>query len=135
MLLVLVAGCASSPGTSEEFTGLKSGDFYGGNSQTIPARYSFAVFGPLKDRKIIEKYVPRYPRWAEEKGLEADVVLHFEVRPDGLVGKIEPEKQGDLEALAEKALRAFVFEPLPDDQPQVKQQGVMIFHFRLAGKE
>jgi hypothetical protein len=93
---------------------------------------TFQVFGVLKDRKIIKKYLPRYPRWAEEAGVEADVALPFEVLPDGRVSKVETTgKQGEMEPLAAKALWAYVFEPLPADAPQETQKGVMIIKFRL----
>lgn len=134
MLVLLTAGCASSPKKSDQRQ-TDSQTHAITDQMNTSLRNSFALFGQVKDRKIKEMYLPRYPRWAEEKGLETDVVLHFQVRPDGLVGKIEPEKQGELEELAVKALKAFVFEPLPADQPQEKQRGVMIFYFRLAGKE
>lgn len=134
LLVLLTAGCASSP-TKNDQREADSQTHAIANQMNTSLRNSFALFGQVKDRKIKEMYLPRYPRWAEEKGLETDVVLHFEVRPDGLVGKIEPEKQGELEELAVKALRAFVFEPLPADQPQETQKGVIVFYVRLAEKE
>ena len=46
---------------------------------------TFQIFGALKDRPRLRISLPRYPRWAEEQGIECQVGLHFFVLPDGSV--------------------------------------------------
>lgn len=97
---------------------------------------TFKIFGPLKDRPILEKYLPRYPRWAEEQGLEGSVSLHFFVFPNGLVkNNIFVEQSSgssEMDGLAMKALQAFKFAPLPSSERQEEQEGVIVFYFRLS---
>ena len=93
---------------------------------------AFRIFGPLKDRAILKKYLPRYPRWAEEQGLEANVTLHFFVMPGGSVkGNLYVEQSSgyaEMDRLAMKALQAFQFAPIASGE---EQEGVIIFYFRL----
>jgi TonB family protein len=97
---------------------------------------TFQIFGPLKDRPILEKYLPRYPRWAEEQGIECSVSLHFFVLPDGEVKNnifIEQSSgYSEMDRLAMKALTAFRFAPLASNKRQEEQEGVIIFYFRLS---
>ncbi|MBN1596124.1 energy transducer TonB [candidate division FCPU426 bacterium] len=97
---------------------------------------TFQIFGPLKDRPIIEKYLPRYPRWAEEQGIECSVSLHFFVLPEGQVKEnlfVEQSSgYSEMDGLAMKALRAFKFAPLGAGKRQEEQEGVIIFYFRLS---
>jgi len=97
---------------------------------------TFKIFGPLKDRPILKKYLPRYPRWAEEQGIECSVSLHFFVLPDGRVkdNLFVEQSSGysEMDKLATKALRAFKFAPLGSGVRQEEQEGIIVFYFRLS---
>jgi TonB family protein len=95
----------------------------------------FSMEGPLKYRKILKKELPPYPRWAEERGIEASVSYRLWVDPKGRV-KVEMylEKASgfaELDALAKDALSRFVFIPLPEGQTQEDEWGVATFRFEL----
>jgi TonB family protein len=72
---------------------------------------TFKIFGALENRPISERYLPKYPRWAEEQGLECNVTIHFFVQPDGGVkNNLYVEASSgypEMDNLAMKALRAF----------------------------
>jgi len=97
---------------------------------------TFQIFGPIKNRPILEKYLPKYPRWAEEQGLECTVSLHFFVFPSGQVKTNLYVEQSsgysEMDKLAIKALKAFRFAPLGSSERQEEQEGVIIFYFRLS---
>ncbi len=95
-------------------------------------RESF-ITGEVKNRAILHREFPQLPRWLEEKGIEAEVVIRFVVDPDGEVGdKIFVEKTSgyaELDRLAIAALKKFVFAPLPLTVRQVEQSGTIVIHF------
>jgi TonB family protein len=96
----------------------------------------FSMEGPLKYRKIKNIQMPPYPRWAEERGLEATVSYRIWVDPKGRVkDNMYLEKTSgfsELDALAKDALMKFVFVTLPDDgSPQEDEWGVATFRFEL----
>lgn len=94
---------------------------------------TFKIFGALQNRPILEKYLPKYPRWAEEQGLECNVSIHFFVLPDGTVKNNLFIEQGsgysEMDNLAMKALREFKFAPIGGGE---EQEGVIVFYFRLS---
>jgi TonB family protein len=94
---------------------------------------TFKIFGALQNRPINQKYLPKYPRWAEEQGLECNVTLHFFVIPDGGVkNNLYVEQSSgyaEMDNLAMKALLAFKFAPISGGE---EQEGVVIFYFRLS---
>lgn len=94
---------------------------------------TFKIFGALQNRPISEKYLPKYPRWAEEQGLECNVSIHFFVLQDGTVKNnlfIEQSSgYSEMDQLAMKALRAFKFAPIAKSE---EQEGVIVFYFRLS---
>jgi TonB family protein len=75
-----------------------------------------------------------YPEWAKEQGIDAKVQLEFTVNPDGSVDPhiIVRRTSGwrQLDELAMKALRQFLFEPLPPGAAQHAQRGELTFHFK-----
>ena len=75
-----------------------------------------------------------YPDWAKEQGIDAKVVLRFKVDPDGTVDSqiIVPRTSGwrQLDELAIRSLRNYLFEPLPVGVPRVPQWGELTFHFK-----
>ena len=95
----------------------------------------FSIEGPLKYRKILKMELPPYPRWAEEKAIEAAVSFRLWVDPRGKVkDNFYLEKTSGysaLDELAKESLRRFVFVPLPTDQPQDDEWGVATFRFEL----
>lgn len=74
-----------------------------------------------------------YPDWAKEKGIVAKVVLRFKVLPDGSVDSqvILRRTSGwrQLDELAIKAMRNYLFERLPPGTPQVPQWGEVALSF------
>jgi TonB family protein len=96
----------------------------------------FSMEGPLKYRRIKVMQMPPYPRWAEEKGIEATVSFRLWVDPKG---KVRPEKvylektsgYSELDAAAKDSLIKFVFVPIPDGQPAEDEWGVATFKFEL----
>ncbi len=85
-------------------------------------------------RKIRYQEPLEYPDWAKEQGIDAKVVLRFRVMPDGgvdsqiVVRKTSGWRQ--LDELAMKSLRNFLFDPLPAGSPQTAQWGELALHFK-----
>lgn len=92
-----------------------------------------SISGEVKDREILHRENPPVPRWLEEKGVEAEVVIRFVVNPDGEVGdKVFVEKTSgyaELDRLAIEALKKFIFAPLPLNVRQVEQSGTIVIRF------
>jgi len=111
----------------------KAVDFDTSNLNLERKGNTFRIFGPLQNRPILEKYLPKYPRWAEEQGLECNVSLHFFVLPNGIVkDNLYVEQSSgysEMDNLAMKALRAFKFAPISSGE---EQEGVIVFYFRLT---
>lgn len=85
-------------------------------------------------RKIRYQEPLEYPDWAKEQGIDARVVLRFKVLANGAVDSqvIVRRTSGwrQLDELAMKALRDYLFEPLPPAAPQFPQWGELTFHFK-----
>ena len=71
--------------------------------------------------------LPPYPRWAEEKALEATVSIRLWVNPKGQVLENfyleRTTGYSELDHLAMDALRRFVFVPIPNNLPQEDEWG------------
>ncbi len=84
-------------------------------------------------RKVRYQEPLEYPEWAKEKGIVAKVVLRFKVHPNGAVDSqiIMRRTSGwrRLDELAIKAMRNYLFEPLPPNAPQVAQWGEVALNF------
>jgi TonB family protein len=93
------------------------------------------ITGPLKDRKILASYMPKYPEWMKEKGIAADVSVYFKVSPSGNVREemsIErTSSYTELDKLVVAALRQWQFAPLDKSVKQEDQYGIVTFRFRL----
>lgn len=104
-----------------------------GSAQRLSLSRDSLISGEVKDRDILHRENPQAPRWLEEKGVEAEVVIAFVVNPDGDVGdKVFVQKTSgyaDLDRLAIEALKKFVFAPLPLNVRQVEQSGTIVFRF------
>jgi TonB family protein len=111
-------------------------DFSTSNLSIQREQNTFQIYGDLKNRRIMQKYMPRYPRWAEEQGIECTVSIHFFVVPAGFVkDNLYIEQSSgypEMDNLAMTALKAFQFAPLGSDERQVEQEGVIAFYFRLS---
>jgi len=87
------------------------------------------IRGPVSTRKIVER--PHPPQ--VKVRMEGEIELTFWVLPDGMVDRIVPTIKGDteLERIAMQYLKEWRFVPLPKDQPQVEEWGVIPIKFRL----
>jgi len=87
------------------------------------------IKGPLATRKILEK--PQPPQ--VKVRMEGEIELTFWVLPDGMVDRVVPTIKGDteLERIAIQYLKQWRFIPLPKDQPQVEQWGIIPIRFKL----
>lgn len=87
------------------------------------------IRGPLATRKILER---PHPPQVKVK-MEGEIELTFWVLPDGIVDRVFPTIKGDteLERIAIQYLKQWRFVPLPEDQPQVEQWGVIPIKFKL----
>lgn len=94
------------------------------------------IEGAVKHREIIRQATPKIPRWLEEKGIEAQVVIRFSVDPDGEVNdRMIVERTSGYEELdrnAMKALKSFIFAPLPLTAKQVEEKGTITFRFTFV---
>jgi TonB family protein len=90
---------------------------------------SLGIRGPLATRKIVEK---PHPPQVKVK-MEGEIELTFWVLPDGMVDRVVPTIKGDteLERIAIQYLKQWRFVPLPKDQPQVEEWGVIPMKFKL----
>ncbi len=95
----------------------------------------FQLTGELKDRPRLHQEVPQYPAWAEQKGIEAAVVLQFSVEPTGVVKDaivvVRTSGYPELDELAKKALRKWKFVPLTDGENRV-EVGTITFNYTLS---
>jgi TonB family protein len=95
----------------------------------------FSMEGPLKYRRIKVMQMPPYPRWAEEKGIEATVSFRIWVDSKGKVKEnMYLEKTSgysDLDAVVKESLLKFTFVPLPSGAPEEDEWGVATFKFEL----
>lgn len=94
-----------------------------------------SITGPLSSRKILAKYLPPYPEWAQKKGVSAVVQIRFWVTPNGQVKRnafIERTSgSGSWDNSAKKALEKWRFAPLPANVTQETQWGVITIRFVL----
>jgi TonB family protein len=87
------------------------------------------IRGPLATRKILERPNPPQVRVK----VEAEIELTLYVLPSGIVDRVIPLVKGDaeLERIAIQYLKQWRFVPLPKDQPQVEQWGMIPIKFKL----
>jgi len=87
------------------------------------------IKGPLATRKILERPNPPQVRLK----VEAEIELTLYVLPSGIVDRVIPLVKGDadLERIAIQYLKQWRFVPLPKDQPQVEQWGMIPIKFKL----
>lgn len=87
----------------------------------------FGIHGPVAKRE--PRFRPLPPKVHVQ--MESEITLKFWVRPDGVVGRIIPERKGDaaLEAAAIRYLERWRFTPLPLHESQVEQWGIITVRF------
>ncbi len=83
-----------------------------------------------RSRAIYSYVLPDYPEGVEK---EVDIVMKITIEPDGTISKIFPLIKADtrLEITAIDALRNWRFEPLPKEMPQLQQEAVVVFPYKL----
>lgn len=81
-------------------------------------------------RRLLSFNLPRYP---EGVNVEAQVQILTVVMPDGSVKVVSPVQKANpkLEEVAMKEVRQWRFEPLRSTQPQLEQNAVITFLFKL----
>ncbi len=102
---------------------------------TAKKKTLFEIVGPLANREIIHKVVPKYPEWAKRQGVDAAVSLHFVVLSNGNVKRnIYVERTSGyskLDRLVIDALSKWVFAALEKKFYGKEQWGVITFYFNL----
>jgi TonB family protein len=97
---------------------------------------NFTVAGPISQRDIARKLVPRYPKWALERRVSGTVVVRIWVQPDGQVkGAPTVESSSgypDLDQVVVDALRGWEFAALGPGVKSEDQWGVITFKFVLS---
>jgi TonB family protein len=95
----------------------------------------FAIDGALARRRILKMSLPRYPRWAEEKGIEAQISVRLaatvrgDVEPDLYI--LRTSGYPELDRLVLDAVKSIVFAPEPDSDAGRQDIGVVTFNFKL----
>lgn len=104
-------------------------------AEAAPSRKGgIEISGPLAGRGLLSARMPAYPDWAQERGVEADVLIRFFVGPDGrvlermIVERTSGHKELDARCL--EALARMLFAPLPAGRTE-DQWGIVTFRFRL----
>ncbi|MBI4375190.1 MAG: TonB family protein [Elusimicrobia bacterium] len=100
-----------------------------------PSDEVFSIRGPLRQRRILQMSLPRYPRWAEESGVEAQVLVWLAVGADGRVKPnlyIEQTSSfPEIDRLVLEAVQNMRFAALPHDRGLEEQTGTAVFNFKL----
>jgi TonB family protein len=99
------------------------------SNKPVEENLQLRIKGPLAARKILER--PSLP--PIKVRVETEIELTFWVLPNGIVDRAIPSVKGDaeLERLAIQYLKQWRFAPLPTDQPQVEEWGVIPIKFKL----
>jgi TonB family protein len=94
---------------------------------TLPPPPPHGIQGPAAQREPLSR--PPSPKVQVQA--ESEITLKFWVRPDGVVSRVLPERKGDmaLEAAAIRYLEGWRFTPLPLQEPQVEQWGLITVRF------
>jgi TonB family protein len=97
---------------------------------------NFTVAGPISQREITRKLVPRYPKWALERRVSGTAVVRIWVQPNGQVkGAPTVESSSgypDLDQVVVDALRGWEFAALGPGVKSEDQWGVITFKFVLS---
>jgi hypothetical protein len=87
-------------------------------------------FKGKRSRGIYNYLIPTYPTGVDK---EVDLVFQITIAPDGTVQRVFPLMKADtrLEVATVNALNKWRFEPLPHSMPQLPQDAIVIFPYRL----
>ncbi len=92
------------------------------------------ISGPVSKRVVIRPVKPKYPAWAEDKGVEGEVELKFWVAPEGMVTSVELTRTSgypDFDSRAMEALKKWLFSPLGKNEEQKAQWGTITIKYSL----
>ena len=109
-------------------------DASAGDPNALPGTGKTMV-GPVASRAIRMSPYPAYPEWAQQQGIQTEVILEFYVDAQGNVVKVETTKTSgyprlDYQAIA--ALKRWKFDALPAEYAAIPNQwGRILFKFRL----
>lgn len=95
---------------------------------------SFNITGPVSSRRVVRTVSPKYPAWAEEKGIEGEVEVKFWVSPEGIVNKLALVKTSgypDFDSRAIEAVRKYLFEPVGRSEKREDQWGTVTIKYFL----
>jgi len=121
---------------ADAFTeGSLSGMSGNGKGKVVTGK-GFEIGGPVGDRRISHRQLPKYPDWAEEKGITAIVKIYFTVRPDGTIRSamriLQSSGYTELDDLAREALGQWHFSATSADSSTQAAWGVITFRYTLA---
>jgi hypothetical protein len=87
-------------------------------------------FKGKRSRGVYNYLIPTYPTGVDK---EVDLVFQITIAPDGTVQRVFPLMKADtrLEVATINALNKWRFEPLPQSMPQLPQDAIVIFPYRL----
>ncbi len=87
-------------------------------------------FQGKRKRGVYNYLIPTYPTGVDK---EVDLVFQVTIAPDGTVQRVFPLMKADtrLEVATIDALNKWRFEPLPQSMPQLPQEAIVIFPYRL----
>lgn len=90
----------------------------------------YTIEGEAAHRSVVYKILPRYPEGLQKT---ATVRVQFTVLPDGQIGEMIPliKSDAELERLTINALKQWRFNPLPANQPQQAEIGIITFRYLL----
>ncbi len=102
---------------------------------SVPQKSTILVSGPISERAILRKVLPRYPDWALKKGISGTIIVRLWVSPEGDVKEnievVESSGYPDLDRAVSLALAAWKFAPLPENVKKETQWGLVTIRFEL----
>jgi TonB family protein len=102
---------------------------------SAPKQSAIILSGPISERKILRKVLPRYPDWALKKGISGTIVIRLWVSPEGDVREnvevVESSGYPDLDQAVVSALLCWKFAPLPENVKKENQWGLVTVRFVL----
>ena len=92
-----------------------------------------SLAGPIANRQILNKNLPKYPSWCLRQGISGVVKIRIWVEASGSVreGTLIEVSSGypDLDQAVINALKSWKFAPLPSNVVQESQWGIITFRF------
>src|SRR5262249_18749014 len=96
--------------------------------QAMAVNKGYVIAGPISSREILEKTIPTYPAWAQDKALQGVVSIYILVNPDGTVNSqirtTRTTGYPDLDHVAVEAVKKWKFSPAPQNS-----WGIITFQF------